>query len=270
MKRTVYSNLYMEITLREILVSIAIFFVLSGIGYLIYEYIDDKSEIKKYETAQIIEDNKEKLDYLVNTKFGNVLISSTFKTGDKDAAKFDEINGEYAFIKRVKERYTMHTRTFCSGSGKNMVCRPEMYWTWDCVDSDKKYAKNINFIGYSFDGKKLLNQVPNKNLKLSKKIYNQKYEKIETKYVYETSDVRYYYEYIPLNFKATVFTNTRDKELFKDYTLFYKKTPEQVVENIKSSTKTNKLSFIIVWLLMTAGVIYWYISLDNNYLEDEI
>ena len=49
-----------------------------GIGYLIYEYIDDKSEIKKYETAQIIEDNKEKLDYLVNTKFGNVLISSTF------------------------------------------------------------------------------------------------------------------------------------------------------------------------------------------------
>lgn len=270
MKRTVYSNLYMEITLREILVSIAIFFVLSGIGYLIYEYIDDKSEIKKYETAQIIEDNKEKLDYLVNTKFGNVLISSTFKTGDKDAVKFDEINGEYAFIKRVKERYTMHTRTLCSGSGKNMVCRPEMYWTWDCVDSDKKYAKNINFIGYSFDGKKLLNQVPNKNLKLSKKIYNQKYEKIETKYVYETSDVRYYYEYIPLNFKATVFTNTRDKELFKDYTLFYKKTPEQVVENIKSSTKTNKLSFIIVWLLMTAGVIYWYISLDNNYLEDEI
>lgn len=260
----------MEITLREILVSIAIFFVLSGIGYLIYEYIDDKSEIKKYETAQIIEDNKEKLDYLVNTKFGNVLISSTFKTGDKDAVKFDEINGEYAFIKRVKERYTMHTRTVCSGSGKNMVCRPEMYWTWDCVDSDKKYAKNINFIGYSFDGKKLLNQVPNKNLKLSKKIYNQKYEKIETKYVYETSDVRYYYEYIPLNFKATVFTNTRDKELFKDYTLFYKKTPEQVVENIKSSTKTNKLSFIIVWLLMTAGVIYWYISLDNNYLEDEI
>lgn len=260
----------MEITLREILVSIAIFFVLSGIGYLIYEYIDDKSEIKKYETAQIIEDNKEKLDYLVNTKFGNVLISSTFKTGDKDAVKFDEINGEYAFIKRVKERYTMHTRTVCSGSGKNMVCRPEMYWTWDCVDSDKKYAKNINFIGYSFDGKKLLNQVPNKNLKLSKKIYNQKYEKIETKYVYETSDVRYYYEYIPLNFKATVFMNTRDKELFKDYTLFYKKTPEQVVENIKSSTKTNKLSFIIVWLLMTAGVIYWYISLDNNYLEDEI
>ena len=36
MKRIVYSNLYMEITLREILVSIAIFFVLSGIGYLIY------------------------------------------------------------------------------------------------------------------------------------------------------------------------------------------------------------------------------------------
>lgn len=258
----------MEITLREILVSIAIFLVLSGIGHLIYGNIDDKSAIKKYETAQIIEDNKEKLDYLINTKFGNVLISSTFKTGDKDAVKFDEINGEYAFIKRVKERYTMHTRTVCSGSGKNMVCRPEMYWTWDCVDSDKKYAKNINFIGYSFDGKKLLNQVPNKNLKLSEKIYKQKYKKIKAKYVYETSDVRYYYEYIPLNFKATIFTNTRDKEIFKDYTLFYEKTPEQAVENIKSTTKTSKLLFIVVWSLMSAGVIFWYISLDNNYLED--
>ena len=152
MKRTVYSNLYMEITLREILVSIAIFLVLSGIGHLIYGNIDDKSAIKKYETAQIIEDNKEKLDYLINT----------FKTSDKDAVKFDEINGKYAFIKRVKERYTMHTRTVCSGSGKNNICRTETYWTWDYVDSDRKYAKNIDFLGYSFDGEKLLNQVPNK------------------------------------------------------------------------------------------------------------
>ena len=268
MKRTVYSNLYMEITLREILVSIAIFLVLSGIGHLIYGNIDDKSAIKKYETAQIIEDNKEKLDYLVNTKFGNVLVSSTFKTSDKDAVKFDEINGKYAFIKRVKERYTMHTRTVCSGSGKNRTCRNEIYWTWDYVDSDRKYAKNIDFLGYSFDGEKLLNQVPNKNLKLSEKIYKQKYKKIKAKYVYETSNVRYYYKYIPLNFKATIFTNTRDKEIFKDYTLFYEKTPEQVVENIKFTTKTSKLLFIVVWSLMIAGVIYWYISLDNKYLED--
>lgn len=268
MKRTVYSNLYMEITLREILVSIAIFLVLSGIGHLIYGNIDDKSVIKKYETAQIIEDNKEKLDYLINTKFGNVLVSSTFKTSDKDAVKFDEINGKYAFIKRVKERNTMHTRTVCSGSGKNNICRTETYCTWDYVDSDRKYAKNIDFLGYSFDGEKLLNQVPKKNLKLSEKIYKQKYKKIKDKYVYETSDVRYYYEYIPLNFKATIFTNTRDKEIFKDYTLFYEKTPEQAVENIKSTTKNSKLLFIVVWSLMSAGVIFWYISLDNNYLED--
>ena len=268
MKRTVYSNLYMEITLREILVSIAIFLVLSGIGHLIYGNIDDKSVIKKYETAQIIEDNKEKLDYLINTKFGNVLVSSTFKTSDKDAVKFDEINGKYAFIKRVKERNTMHTRTVCSGSGKNNICRTETYWTWDHVDSDRKYAKNIDFLGYSFDGEKLLNQVTKKNLKLSEKIYKQKYKKIKDKYVYETSDVRYYYDYIPLNFKATIFTNTRDKEIFKDYTLFYEKTPEQAVENIKSTTKNNKLLFIVVWSLMSAGVIFWYISLDNNYLED--
>lgn len=268
MKRTVYSNLYMEITLREILVSIAIFLVLSGIGHLIYGNIDDKSVIKKYETAQIIEDNKEKLDYLINTKFGNVLVSSTFKTSDKDAVKFDEINGKYAFIKRVKERNTMHTRTVCSGSGKNNICRTETYWTWDYVDSDRKYAKNIDFLGYSFDGEKLLNQVTKKNLKLSEKIYKQKYKKIKDKYVYETSDVRYYYEYIPLNFKATIFTNTRDKEIFKDYTLFYEKTPEQAVENIKSTTKNSKLLFIVVWSLMSAGVIFWYISLDNNYLED--
>lgn len=258
----------MEITLREILVSIAIFLVLSGIGHLIYGNIDDKSVIKKYETAQIIEDNKEKLDYLINTKFGNVLVSSTFKTSDKDAVKFDEINGKYAFIKRVKERYTMHTRTVCSGSGKNSICRTETYCTWDYVDSDSKYAKNIDFLGYSFDGEKLLNQVPNKNLKLSKKMYKQEYKKIKSKYVYETSNVRHYYEYIPLNFKATIFTNTRDKEIFKDYTLFYEKTPEQAVENIKSTTKTSKLLFIVVWSLMSAGVIFWYISLDNNYLED--
>lgn len=93
-------------------------------------------------------------------------------------------------------------------------------------------------------------------------------KKFIIKYVYETSDVRYYYEYIPLNFKATIFTNTRDKEIFKDYTLFYEKTPEQAVENIKSTTKNNKLLFIVVWSLMSAGVIFWYISLDNNYLED--
>lgn len=268
MKKVVYNNWNTEITIREILVSIAIFFLLSGIGYLIYGNIDNKNKVKEYESAQIIQEDKGKLDYLVNTKFGNVIAYSTFKTHDKNFVTFEEIDGKYAFIKRVEERYTMHTRQVCSGSGKNRTCRTETYWTWDYVDSDRKYAKNIDFMGYSFEGQKLLNQIPNKDLKLSEKMYKGQYKKINSEYVYKNSNVRYYYEYIPLNFKGSVFANTRDKELFNEYTLFYEQTPEQAIESVKTSGTTTKLLFIIIWIFVMGASIYGYVKLDNNYLED--
>lgn len=268
MKKVIYKDWDIEITVREILVSIAIFLLLSGIGCLIYGNIDNKDQVKEYESAQIIQDDKGKLDYLVNTKFGNVIAYSTFKTNDKNTVTFEEIDSKYSFIKRVKQKYTMHTRTVCSGSGKTKTCRTETYWTWDNVDIDRKYAKNIDFMGYSFEGKKLLNQISNDSLKLSKKIYKGKYMKINSKYVYESSHIRYYYEYIPINFKASIFSNTRDKEVFKEYTLFYKQTPEQAIESIKTDNDATKICFIVGWIFIMLVAIYGYVKLDNNYLEE--
>lgn len=268
MKKVIYKDWDIEITVREILVSIAIFLSLSGIGCLIYGNIDNKDKVKEYETAQIIHDDKGKLDYLVNTKFGNVIAYSTFKTDDKNFVTFEEIDSKYSFIKRVKQKYTMHTRTVCSGSGKSKTCRTETYWTWDNVDIDRKYAKNINFMGYRFEGKKLLDKISNDSLKLSKKIYKGKYKKINGKYVYESSHIRYYYEYIPINFKASIFSNTRDKEVFKEYTLFYKQTPEQAIESIKTDNDVIKICFIVIWIFIMLAAICGYVKLDNDYLED--
>lgn len=268
MKKVIYKDWDIEITVREVLVSIAIFLLLSGIGCLIYGNIYNKDKVKEYETAQIIHDDKGKLDYLVNTKFGNVIAYSTFKTDDKNAVTFEEIDSKYSFIKRVKQKYTMHTRTVCSGSGKTKTCRTETYWTWDNIDIDRKYAKNIDLMGYSFEGKKLLNQISNDSLKLSKKIYKGKYKKINSKYVYESSHTRYYYEYIPINFKASIFSNTRDKEVFKDYTLFYKQTPEQAIKSIKTDNDATKICFIVIWISIMGASICGYVKLDNDYLED--
>lgn len=98
-----------EITEREILASISIIAVMILVGILISgkisEYLMDKNE--KYNKAVKIE-SQEMFQYGMDTNVGNAFVYGDLKA--VDTVTYPEINGEYMYVEKVKERYTMHTR----------------------------------------------------------------------------------------------------------------------------------------------------------------
>lgn len=99
-------------------------------------------------TTAIKTSNQDDFNYTVDSQQGRVLASGEFKTNT--GVKFPEMSKKFTYVDRVKEHYTMHTRQVCSGSGKTHSCHTEVYYTWDQVDSNETYAKNISFMGREY------------------------------------------------------------------------------------------------------------------------
>lgn len=98
-------------------------------------------------TTAVQSTKADNFNYIVDSQQGRVLANGDFSTKGSKQAKFDEMKQGYTYVDRVKEHYTMHTRTVCSGSGKNESCHTEVYYTWDVVGEDKAYASYIVFMG---------------------------------------------------------------------------------------------------------------------------
>ena len=100
-----------EITKREILASISIIAVMILIGILISGKISecqmDKNE--KYNKAVKIE-SQEMFRYGMDTNVGNAFVYGDLKA--VDTVTYPEIGGEYMYVEKVKERYTMHTNSY--------------------------------------------------------------------------------------------------------------------------------------------------------------
>lgn len=257
-----------KVTFREVLVSIIIIFTLGAVGIFIDTKITDNfiENNNVYHKSVKIKD-KDSLGYLKQTKVGNSLIEGDFQTSD--GVTFEEINGKYTYIEKVKEKYTMYTRTVCSGSGKNRHCRVETYWTWDRVDSEEKFAKNINFYGNKLNTKYVVNQISEDDLDLEKNISDKYKKDVKGNYLYESSRIRYYFEYIPLNFRGTIFTSfTDENKSFKEYEVNYNKTIDQLLYDEENAVNSGGIIFRVVWLIIIGGIVYLYVANENEYLED--
>ena len=257
-----------EITFREVLVSIIIFLVMGAIGISIDTRITDNfiENNSKYQKAVKIRD-KDTLDYLISTKAGNSLVEGKVKASG--TVSFKEINGEYSYIEKVKEVYTMHTKTVCetvgSGDDEHEVCHLETYWTWDYAGSDTKYADALSIYGHKLDTRYALKEMSSSRLNLSKNINDQM---LEGNYMYENSSVRYYYKYIPKAFKGVIYTNFSKKdESLKKYSL-ERTTINQLLEEEQEGVNFGGIVFKIFWFALMVFVIYEYVAQANDYLED--
>jgi gamma-glutamylcyclotransferase (GGCT)/AIG2-like uncharacterized protein YtfP len=153
-----YSSHNFKITKREIITSITIVAVMLLIGVLISgkitEYQMDKNE--KYNKALKITDG-ELFQYGMDTNVGNAFVYGELKA--IDTVNYPDIKGEYSYIKKVKEKYTMHTRqvTHTRKVGKTTTTyyTTETYWTWDYVDEETKKCKEIKFCNITFSSDKI-------------------------------------------------------------------------------------------------------------------
>lgn len=59
-----------------------------------------------------------------------------------------EIGGAYISLSRVKEHYTMHTRTYTTTDGKGHTqVHTEVYWSWDEVERRSWHSDTVRFKG---------------------------------------------------------------------------------------------------------------------------
>ena len=240
-----------EITKREILASISIIAVMILIGVLISgkisEHQMDENEV--YNKAVKIE-STDLFQYGMDTNIGNAFVYGDLKA--VDTVTYPEIGGKYMYVKKVKERYTEHTKQVAhtkTVNGKSQTYyTTETYWSWDRVGSENVKCKEISFCGITFDSNKF-------------GIPSTKY--IDT--IKESSHVRYKYYGTETKFTGTIFTKLKDKTI-SDNTYFYNnKNIEETVDCLES--EGGEISFWICWIILIIACVFGFYYLDNKWLE---
>jgi hypothetical protein len=212
--------------------------------------------------------------YAINTNVGNIIVYDELKV--TKGVKSEWLRTDYMYIKKITQRYTTHYRTVCSGSGKTRHCRVESYHTWDTIDYNIDNTNNVTFGGITFDFDEFKNY-PIYRLTLDDStVISNIGHKVKNNYIYENNrlfsnvgDKRYYYEVVDKSFKATIFGNTENKKFIdNDKLVINTMTIEKFLESKQNSFVTGKILFWFIYLIFCSGVIYGYVYLDNNYLED--
>lgn len=235
------------ITKREIIASVSILAIMLLIGFLISGQISerrmDKNEI--YNKAVKIE-TTDMFEYGMRTNVGNAFVYGDLEA--VDTVTYPEIGGKYMYIEKVKERYTMHTRTVTTTVNGKTQTRIETYWTWDRVGSEDRTCKEVSFLGVTFKSNKI--DIPGSDY---------------IKTIKESSHVRYKYYGTEVKHTGTIFTELRD-ETITDGTRFYKDMNiEETVKRLESGG--GLIIFWIVWIVLIAACIYGFYYIDNHWLE---
>ena len=240
----------MEIKPREIAFSVAIVFVMVALGFLIGSKISDHiaETNEKFTTAAQITDD-EQFQYALATDFGNVIAYGNLVAEQPVSA--DDLDGEYAILTKITERYTMHTRVETSTDGKgHTYTRTEIYWTWDRVKREEDSTETFSFMGVSFPMDKF-----------SVSTHRQ------GSMIYDNSELRHYYEVVDANMVGSIHTQIKD-HMIADNNRFYTDAEPQAIVNL--AIRQGNIAIIlfgVLWIALTGGAVYGFCALENRWLD---
>jgi hypothetical protein len=254
-RKVIYYGNGFDITLRELLFSIVIILVMITVGFFLSEKIASKSDEanQEYYQAIKIEDDTELFKYGMRTDVGNAFISGTLEA--VDPVSYCELDGEYAYVKKVKEEYTKHTRRVAhtrTFNGKTETYyTTETYWTWDRVGSEEIHCTKISFCGVEFD-----------------------YGIIDFPSTYcadtikTSSHIRYEYYVCDTSCDGTIYCRLGDNTItgakFMDGV-----GTEEALELMCSSGTVAQVTFWIFWIILIGAAVFGFCYIDNRWLEDD-
>lgn len=239
----------MEITKREIIASVSIMAIMLIIGLIISGNISEKimDSNEKYNKAIKIED-EELFKYGMRTSVGNAFVYGDLKV--LDPVTYPEIGGEYSYINKVKEKYTMHTKIVTTRVNGKTKTRTKTYWTWDKVGSESLRSEKVKFLGVEFNFTQFLN--------------------LEDSYIdtiKESSHIRYKYYGSPIKSTGTIFTTLKDNNIGDEIKLYEDMNITETYEYLESGQWLVFL-FWVIWTMLITGVVYGFYYLDNNWLNN--
>lgn len=242
----------MEITKREIIASVTIIAIWICIGFLISGKIaDHEQDINaEYDRAARITD-PDLFSHGMATNLGNAFVYGELAA--EDPVTYPELEDNYSYIRKVKERYTEHTRTVTktrtNSKGETETYEEdETYWTWDEVDRENRESKSFTFLGTIFSVDKF-------------KIPSLSY--LDT--IRESGVIRYVYYGTPAEMTGTAYT-VLENGTIEDHSEFYDgMTIEAVADMLESGG--GEIVFWIIWIVALCAVVYGFYYLDNHWLN---
>lgn len=237
-----------KITKREVLVSIAIICVMLLFGFIIAGNINDNimDKNQEYNTALQIDNDSDLFKYGMKTNIGNAFVYGDLKT--VDTVTYPEIEGQYSYVEKIKERYTMHTRTVTTVVNGKTQTRVETYWSWDKVDSESKHCKKITFLGVEFDYGMI--DFPGAS-------------HVDT--IKESSNIRYKYYGAPTKSIGTLYAQL-DNNTINNVRFSHNQSIEETLDIFTSGWEL--VLFWIVWAILIIGSVIGFYYIDNRWLED--
>lgn len=240
----------MEITKREIIASIVIFAIMLMIGFAISGKIADSQNDKNAEYQKAIQiTDKDMFEYGMQTSVGNAFVYGDLEA--VDSVTFDEIGGEYLYIKKEEQHYNEHTRTVTDYDEDGNVTghHEESYYSWDYYGDWTKHSERILFCGVEFLYNKI--DMPSSNY-------------ITT--IKKSSIKRFKYYGVSAKQIGTIYTKLKGNTI-SDNTKFYDEM--NIEEALKYCTDDKAtIIFWIVWIILIVAIVYGFYYLDNHWLED--
>lgn len=239
------------ITKREILLSIAIIAVLLALGLWISDGITESQMDRNMVYDQALRvDSTDIFEYGMRTNVGNAFVYGDLKA--VDTVSFPEIDGEYMTVRKIKERYTKHTRTVTKTrtvNGKTQTYTEiETYWTWDEIDRETLRNERVTFLNVEFERGKI--EIPGMRY-------------LDT--IKESSKIRYQYYGTGTEFVGTIYTDLRDNTISDGSAFYENRTIDQTIEHLKVPVGT--IGFWIFWVFLMGGALYGFFYIDNHWLE---
>lgn len=266
-----------EITRREVLASLIIFFLMLGLGFwLNVSLVDDVAKtVEVYSKAVKIDKDATQFEYAMDTNLGNALVYG--EASCIDAVTIPQLQGEYWYIEEKTQRYTMHTRTVTV----NGITKTEIDYHWDTVKTRSWSAKQFSFLGKEFPCN-ILSNLDTNCLGVTKDDISDAYRENfgrnhlyeDNKYYSSVGDLRYSYKVIPKTFQATVFTSLEDgtmkppKGTQNSVLLYYEQDIPETIRAVKSDQAAGQIFFWILWIFLTGFVLFLFVQLENKWLED--
>ena len=240
-----------RITGREILFSTIIICAMVGLGVWISNPIlRSSTESAMKVTSSVKVNDNEKFTYICRTNVGDFLAEGTLKA--IDPVSIDELEGQYLKIKKVKEKYTMHTRTVVTSDGKGHThTRVQTYWSWDHVKTWEFVSDSVMFLNQRF----LLDSIK----------YHVGVDYKETQK--ESSYIRYKYYVHPTETNG-VMVGVCDNKVYTDLSFKENETIDKIVESAENKIHTGPIIFWILWIFLIAGIVILFYWAENKWLED--
>lgn len=198
-------------------------------------------------------ENKTAFDYAVKTEQGNILTSGKIKT--TKPVKFPEMDKSYLQVEKIREVYTMHTRTVTDSKGHSHT---ETYWTWDYMGSSYKKSKYVTFKGRKYPAKLFDYSEYDHNVSANKILKSRWQSGLTGYYYYVSGDVRYYYSVVPISLSGCMLANA-GKHGFKPFnedqiSVHNKRINGFIKDNETRVKRTTRIFYAVYFGLMIAVI----------------